>query len=153
MELAKIKIRAINQDDTRRIWEIRNYPAVRDNSSQSDEIPLDKHISWFNKKYFSGQTNACFVLEYDQEVAGYCRFDSEDKGFRVSIALDPAYHGKGFGTFFLAEASSKFGQDKTLLAEIKKNNQPSVQIFKKVGFHVINESDTYWYFQKDPILA
>lgn len=146
-------VRLAIKTDIRRIWEIRNGPSARKQSLNQKEITLENHTTWFEKQYFDDKRNSCFVLDYHGQVIGYCRFDSEDKGFRVSIALDPAYHGKGFGTFFLAEASSKFGQDKILLAEVKKNNQPSVQIFKKAGFYVINESDTYWYFQKNPIPA
>ena len=66
------KVRLANQDDSRRVWEIRNHPDVRAVSGNNQEFPFESHDPWFQKKYFSGADNHCFVLEAtmnDQEPA------------------------------------------------------------------------------------
>ncbi len=143
-------VRRARPEDSLRIWGIRNSFQSRQASINQDEVPWENHKPWFQRKYMEDGANACFVLDCGGEIAGYCRFDSEDKGLRVSIALDPSYHGRGFGSLFLIEACAQFGNDRTLVAEVKKGNESSVRIFKKAGFHIINGDDTCWYFQKDP---
>lgn len=141
-------VRVAQPDDSLRIWEIKNNPLTRQASINQDEVPWEKHKSWFHQKYIVNKANSCFVLDHDGNVAGYCRFDSEKDSFRVSIALDPVHHGQGLGSLFLAEASAQFGKDRSLTAEVKKNNYPSVQIFKKAGFHITNEDSEYFYFER-----
>ncbi len=141
-------VRTAQLVDSLRIWEIRNTPQSRQASINQDEVPWENHESWFKRKYLENGTNACFVLDCSGETAGYCRFDSESDSFRVSIALDPAYHGKGFGSLFLTEACTQFGKDKNLVAEVKKENESSVRIFQKAGFHVTSEDGVYSYFER-----
>lgn len=141
-------VRKVRPEDSRRVWEIRNTPQSRQVSINQDEVPWEKHEPWFKRKYIEDTANACFVLDYGGETAGYCRFDSENDSFRVSVALDPAYHGKGFGSLFLIEACAQFGKDKNLVAEIKNGNESSVKIFEKAGFHITREDDMYSYFER-----
>ncbi|MEK7121413.1 MAG: GNAT family N-acetyltransferase [Patescibacteria group bacterium] len=141
-------VKRVRPENSSRIWEIRNTLQSRQASKNQDEVPWEKHESWFQRKYIKNESNACFVLDYDGETAGYCRFDLENGSFRVSIALEPAYHGRGFGSLFLIEACAQFGKDKNLVAEVKRENESSIRIFKKAGFNITNKDDKYSYFER-----
>ncbi len=147
MEISPL-VRRAKPEDSLRIWEIRNSPAAKQGSINTDDVPWENHQPWFQQKYLENENNACFVLGHDGKVVGYCRFDLENSSFRVSIALDSTLHGMGLGSLFLGEASAQFGKDKTLLAEVKKGNESSVRIFKKNGFHITGEDDKYLYFER-----
>jgi len=142
-------IRTIKQDDSQRIWEIRNHPMVRENSNGSEIIDFEKHDAWFQKKYFSGSDNHCYILEKKAGyIIGYCRYDynSQYKAYLISIALDPEYHGKGFGKYLLSESLKQFNKG-DIVAEIKKENMPSVKLFQKNDFNIYDEDDINYYLK------
>lgn len=141
-------VRRARPEDSLRIWEIRNTLQSRQASINQDEVAWEKHEPWFQQKYIASEANACFALDYMGKTVGYCRFDSENDSFRVSIALDPAYHSRGFGGLFLLEVCTRFGEHKTLIAEVRKENESSFRIFEKAGFNVTSEDDTYSHFER-----
>jgi len=146
-------IRKAEKEDAKRVWEIRNHPLARKNSGSTEVIPLENHILWFEKKYFSDQDNHCFILENeDKEEIGYCRFDfdHENDNHIVSIAIDPENHGKGMGHELLDKTLKIFKTEKVILAEIKKDNIPSVKLFEKNGFEIYREDDENYYYKYIP---
>ena len=139
----------VTKSDIRRIWEIRNCPTSRRSSLNQQEIPFEKHISWFIKKYFEDKSNYCFTLKNGAEVIGYCRFDLDETGnYRTSIAIDPELLGRGLGTFLLKESLSKLTTNKKILAEIKKDNEASIGVFVKNGFIKVSEDENNLYFER-----
>jgi len=152
-KIEKNSIREVRPDDSKRIWEIRNHPESRKYSGSPDVILLKNHISWFEKKYFSGQDSHCFILESEgKEVIGYCRFDYDEESdcYIISIAVDPGYHKKGLGTKFLRETLEKFKTSKAITAEIQKENIASVKLFEKNNFEVQNEDEKNYFYKYIP---
>lgn len=141
-------VRKVGLSDSARLWEIRNTPQARKESVNQDEIPWENHQRWFQEKYFSGQNNACFVMEDNGYVIGYCRLDNENDRYVVSIALDPNYHGRGLGTFLLFESLNQLNTDRIILATVKKDNPGSIKIFIKNGFIEKSADEAYLYFEK-----
>ena len=131
-----MEIRHVIIEDSKRIWEIRNHPAVRAVSGSPEMIDFQDHLPWFENKYFNTGENLCFVLETQHGVVGYCRFDNnQDKDiYIISIALDPDYHGKGLGIYLLNESLKRCDKNKKILAEIKKDNIRSLKLFENQGF-------------------
>jgi UDP-2,4-diacetamido-2,4,6-trideoxy-beta-L-altropyranose hydrolase len=139
-----IKIRKATIEDSKRIWEIRNAPTSRKVSRNKEEIPFEKHDSWFQDKYFSKNTlNQCYVLDNESVVIGYCRFDYNETSnyYIVSIALDSHYQGKALGTTLLSESIKLLGRRKTIVASIFQSNLTSIRLFEKTGFKFIGEED------------
>lgn len=145
---SELVVRGASLEDAKRIWEIRNHPASRQESLNQNEIPLNDHLSWFKNKYFENQDNACFVLEHQEMIAGYCRLDYENNSYVVSIAIDPGYHGKGLGTILLGESLHQLNTNKIVLATVKKDNPASLRIFEKNGFIPITDDATSIYLKK-----
>ena len=146
--------RKVKKEDAGRIWEIRNDPSVRCLSNNPTEISLAQHMAWFVKKYFSGEDNHCFVLEgtTSKKIVGYCRLDADQTGesYLISIALDPVFHGCGLGGLFLWQCLVEFNPQKPVLAEIRKDNIPSLKLFQKNNFTVTKEDEKIFYLVKQP---
>lgn len=142
-------IRPCRFEDSRRIWEIRNDPQVRQFSRYSEEIDFENHDQWFKKVYLESHDNFCFVLSYWGKVIGYCRFDFVDKqnGYSISLAIDPAHQGIGFGQFLLSESLKKTPPGKDILAEIQKNNLRSIKLFQKNNFKIYREDEKNCYLK------
>jgi len=143
-------IRRVRKEDSKRIWEIRNSPIVRQNSNNPQKISLANHNKWFEEKYFSGKNNHCFILEdKNKRLIGYGRFDfsENDNAFIISIAIEPGCHGKGLGSYLLAESIKKFQIKRDVLAEVKKNNLPSLKLFQKNNFSICNEDENNYYLR------
>ena len=122
--------------DSKAIWEIRFHPQVNQLAITKKLVDFTTHHEWFKKKYFSSSVNRCFVLKINGLVKGYCRFDDFKDSLLVSIAIHPGYQGRGLGSFLLSGAMRLINNKRKILAEIKKGNQTSLKLFKKVGFKV-----------------
>jgi ribosomal protein S18 acetylase RimI-like enzyme len=144
-----IIVRPANSNDAQRIWEIRNTPEARSVAASPDIVPLEQHIDWFNKKYFSNTANHCFVAEDNGNTVGYCRFDIDPKSiqFIISIATDPSTHGKGIGTHLLAESVRLLRSTIPLHAEVRKFNTVSLKMFERCGFKKKSEDETNVYYE------
>ncbi len=137
------------REDSRAIWEIRYESSINAIAMSREVVAFETHDTWFQKKYFSGGESKCFVAKIDGCVAGYCRFDKTDAGdFNISIALLPAFQGRGLGQKLLTESMAAIGSGKVILASVRKDNQASLQLFKKNGFELVNEDKDQYYFKK-----
>ncbi|MCD4761441.1 GNAT family N-acetyltransferase [bacterium] len=141
----KYKIKPINKEASKRIWEIRNHPLMRKVSNNSKIIPFNQHSQWFKKKYFSNNLNKCYILikRNKTEAIGYCRFDfnANHNAYQISIALDPDYHGKKLGNKLLSESIKQLSPKKNILAEIKKSNIVSLKLFQKNNFQIYKKGE------------
>ena len=144
----KLIVRRASTEDAERIWEIRNHSKSRVESLNTAEILLADHMSWFSRKYLENKESFCFVMEISERVVGYCRLDSDDNNYIVSIAMDPNYHGQGFGTILLSESLRQLNSDKTILATVKKDNPASLRIFEKNGFIPVTADATSIYLER-----
>ena len=141
-------VRKTGIEDAKRIWEIRNHPASRQESLNQKEISLNDHFDWFKNKYFENHNNACFVLEHQEMIVGYCRLDSDNNSYIVSIAIDPDYHGQGLGTILLSKSLRQLNTDKIVLATVRKDNLASLRIFEKNGFIPVKDDDASVYLER-----
>lgn len=141
-------IRRARQEDAKRIWEIRNDPMVRQQSSSQDYISFVDHKKWFEQAYFQGKKNLCFVVMCEKEVMGYCRFDFDDanNAYNISLAVDPLRQGKGLGHRILSSALLQIPGQAMMNAAVKKDNQASVALFRKNNFMIDREDEEYYYF-------
>jgi len=143
-------VRKVKKEDSKKIWEIRNHPIARQCSNNTEVIPFERHNIWFQRKYFSGMENHCFVLENDGgEAVGYCRFDldKENDWYVISIAIDVNCHAKGLGSLLLSESLKNFTTNKEITAETLKDNIPSVKLFRKNNFEIYKKDDKNYYFK------
>jgi ribosomal protein S18 acetylase RimI-like enzyme len=147
-------VRPVRREDSKRIWEIRNHPDVRVYTNNPEDFDFVSHDQWFEKKYFTGELNFCFVLETvgDANVIGYCRYDREPEQSHhvISIALDPNHHGHGLGHLLLSESLQQFSNRGRVWAEIKHTNIRSMKLFEKNHFVRVGEDEENYHFIYQP---
>ena len=139
------EVRNVGEEDSKRIWEIRNDPRTRGNFNNTEEIPLDTHMEWMKNKYFINTDNYCFVLDFNDKIVGYCRFDLQNGKYIVSIAIGQDFQGRGLGYKLLKNSIEKIGSDKKVEAQVQLGNESSLRIFIKNNFKIYNQDNKNYY--------
>ena len=145
-----MEIKLVDIDDTfeKEIWFWRNDPETRNMSFNQDKISWEDHCIWF-KRYLINQEKRCFIGKFNSNNIGILRFDKNmnfENSYSISIIISPKYRGIGFGKFFLDKGINKIWETeneiKNLFADVKKNNEKSFQLFRKLKFRIHSESNT-----------
>ena len=131
----EIKIRSANSNDCEDVYVWRSDPISRSMSFNKLIPSFEEHRNWFedlltnvNRKFHIGERNASKI--------GVCRFDhnTTDSTVTVSINMNPASKGCGFGNRFLASSSEHHQKNHQydLLAEVKpehvRNHRPQTSL-------------------------
>ena len=138
-----ITLRPASTGDCRALWEWRNEPLTREASFQTDGIPYERHVEWFSKKLDSPDTRIWIVQDERSRRVGYVRFQIQDGEAEISVSLDPAERGKGYGSAAVRMATDSFlasRQAGRVKAYIKPGNPASVRSFEKAGFETVGRT-------------
>ncbi len=134
---APIPLRPAAEEDCRLLWEWRNEPATREASFNTGTIPYDRHGEWFPRKLKVPDTRIFIVRDADGRGVGYVRFHIEGEEAEISVSLDPAERGKGYGTAAVrlgTETMLASGPGRRVVGFIKPGTEASVRSFEKAGF-------------------
>ena len=146
-------IQKITKKDSLDIWLWRNDKRSIFFSKNKKKITLESHSKWFkknlkNKKkiFYIGS----LVKKRKRKKVGVVRFDIKNKYALVSINLNPIMRGKSLSYILLAAGIKNFSKIKkiNLLAEIKKNNLPSINCFLKNEFQFLKSKKNYNLYQR-----
>jgi len=132
-----LSLRSISREDCCWLWKLANHPAIRKTAYKNDPIAWDEHQQWFNSKY---NDPACtiYVAEKGREAVGHIRFDLGGISAVVDIAVDPAQHGRGYGTALIRKGTRRFFEESYathVYAYIKVDNHASIKAFEKAGYN------------------
>lgn len=134
---ADLRIRNLEADDINDLFSWRNHPDVRKNSFNTNPILWEEHEKWFKKKLAESDTAIYTVCCRDKKI-GSIRFEDKGEAVKVNIMLNPDFLGKGFGSKIIRLGTEKFIKerqpDKSIHAEIKKDNVASIRAFQKAGY-------------------
>ena len=131
-------LRRYSPADAELLWQWRNHPEARRWSFSPDLIPLDRHLTWF-ERFLADPGRLGFILtESEQEVA-QIRFEpaTSPGTLTISISVSPDHFGKGLGKEILRLAMEHpdVRQIAALArAETFTDNLPSQKIFMANGF-------------------
>ncbi len=132
-----ISLRLARADDAERVFAWRNDPSVRSASFDSREIAWEEHRAWFLRT-LERVDRSLLIAEQEEKPVGVVRFDVVDEVVEVSIFLDPALTGQGYGTTMLREGVTWVRRNlagvHTLRAKVKPDNPASMKIFENAGF-------------------
>jgi UDP-2,4-diacetamido-2,4,6-trideoxy-beta-L-altropyranose hydrolase len=121
-------------DDCRLYWHWVNDPEVRGNAFNSEPISWEKHQEWFKAK-IKDPKSILLTFECPYGPVGQIRLDGDATRKTISYSVARQYRGKGIGKKIMSEViegSPPFSR--RFLAEVKKENLASVNIFEKLGF-------------------
>jgi len=141
INLTKAEITDIND-----IFEWRNHPDIRKNFFDSEVITWNDHEKWFNEK-LKDQDTTIYVAYHIENKIGSIRFEANEYVIKISVMLNPLFLGKGLGLQVVKMGVEKYIRegtpDKSLIAEVKKNNIASIKTFRKAGFKENDLTFTY----------
>jgi L-amino acid N-acyltransferase YncA len=137
-----MKIRDANLEDLPAIVEIYNSSIPgRMATGDTELISVENRLNWYEEH--SPDHRPIWVMEStDKIIIGWLSFQSfygrpaYHATAEISIYIAPNYQNQGIGKILLKEAithSSELGI-KTLIAFIFAHNQPSLNLFRKMGF-------------------
>lgn len=131
----------------------------------------ENYSSQFFIEHYNNYARTFFVAEADAQIIGYimCRIETglpefkrlfqfkrplfgiTRKGHLVSIAVLPEYRRHGVGKELINQAMQGmlwYGATECYL-EVRKSNEPAVNIYKKLGFKIVRRISGYYYDGED----
>jgi UDP-2,4-diacetamido-2,4,6-trideoxy-beta-L-altropyranose hydrolase len=132
-----LRLRRVTEKDCEQLWEWANDPEVRPVSFATEPIAWERHSEWFNSKLRDPNAAMYLVLDREETPAGQVRFQINDARAAVSISLDRAFRGKGYGRRVLAMATEELFRTfavRHVDAYVKPNNSASLQLFTRAGY-------------------
>jgi predicted dehydrogenase/RimJ/RimL family protein N-acetyltransferase len=134
-----LTLRPVRAEDAACLLAWRNDPDTRHQSRASHEITPSEHASWLRRTLGDVSIQA-WMVECEGHGVANARVEVEGDGVaEVHITVAPRARGRGFGAAALLQASARALADPgtTLLcAHVKPDNQASLRMFARAGFHV-----------------
>lgn len=140
-QLSPYFLRALSQEDKALMYHWANDPDTRNNSFSIDDIPYEKHSSWFDTKLHDSSATY-YMCFYKGIKSGIVRFDRMENHSLVGINIAPEQRKKGLSSVFLQLATRMYFEmfpEAVILAFIKKSNIASVKSFEKAGFQFLEK--------------
>lgn len=137
LQQTRLHLRSATIDDCRLVFDWANEPATRQASFSSEPIAWDTHAAWFEQILMDGHTLLWIATDQSGRPIGQVRFVLQNHEATISIGLDPAHRGRGYGTALIEQASGvlldSYGT-KVVHAYIKPGNIASEQAFARAGY-------------------
>jgi UDP-2,4-diacetamido-2,4,6-trideoxy-beta-L-altropyranose hydrolase len=144
MQQQQLWLKPVTETDRQVLYQWQLAPKTRQYSRDPNPPTLDQHQRWFTSILHNKLVGFYLIMNGEQQC-GYVRLHPAVQnniiGWEVSIALAPDAYGLGFGHKALLLAAN-LHPEKTLLAYIEAQNQPSVKTFAKAGYTAIGSD---WY--------
>lgn len=134
-----LTLRPATPADLSLVFSWSNDPLTRQNSFSPKPISIEEHTAWFNR-LLENPRRKLYILTVDGADAGQVRLDFSEDGTRaeISYSIAPEFRGSGFGKKIIELAIGKVRDEyrtvKTLVAEVKPENEASKWIFAGLGF-------------------
>lgn len=121
----------------------RNDPVAIETSLTHSPVAPEDHARWYPSALASPDRVLVMAMDGDAKV-GVVRFDICNGEALVSINLNPAMRGSGYGQTVLegAEALLHGRPPLLLVAEIRNSNAQSLKIFQRAGYAIDEERST-----------
>jgi RimJ/RimL family protein N-acetyltransferase len=131
--------------DAKQLYQWANDADVRAQSLQSDAITWTSHIEWFHQK-LQHPTSRLYIYYLKEQPLGNLRLDLFDGKYKISYLIDAEFRGKGFGRRIIEDSINI--SNKTLVADVKTNNNASNKVFERLSFQLLgtqNDINTWVY--------
>ncbi|MCK9361060.1 GNAT family N-acetyltransferase [Patescibacteria group bacterium] len=123
-----MRVRPAQARDSEAIRDILDHPISRAFSPESAHQATESAI--------------CYVIESEDRVLGFCRFDPhEDGGYELSMLVHPEHHNKGFGSFLLDGSLKELSSGTRIRVEVVPNNGAALAFLMGRGFTHIGRTE------------
>jgi UDP-2,4-diacetamido-2,4,6-trideoxy-beta-L-altropyranose hydrolase len=132
-----IALRRVEGVDAERIWRWRNHMSTRRYSGDPSEIPLDRHLAWFEKNRARADCDLLIGSDVIGDV-GVLRFDVNEATAVASVYLDPARRGQGQGAPLIEAGARWLARHRPNVVRVEARILPaniaSRRAFAEAGF-------------------
>jgi ribosomal protein S18 acetylase RimI-like enzyme len=156
----ELRVRRMHRRDINRVWEFLKL-VFRDVNRETVEFQRPRHKQQFAETYENeGVEQLLFEVKHTHksELVGYAEYayeiagaDSwmnhryfENRGMRPlfveEIAVHPAYHGMGIGSFMFEqiEHAARLRGCTHIVLEVAENNEEALKFYRKRSFHKLD---------------
>ncbi len=134
-----VHVRPARPDDGEQLFAWRNAEETRRHSRDSAPLTLKGHLEWL-RGCLEDDNRVLLVGEDEGKPLGALRYDLGPAVATVSIYLDPALQGRGYGPRLLLAGEAWLRRAKpwirTVRAEIIATNEASRRAFEEAGFQL-----------------
>lgn len=142
----KAYLRSVEEADRELLFEWANDAETRRQSFTTSPISWEEHTAWFARTQADENCRHWILMICDETAypAGVLRLvrDEDEKAYRISYSIAPAWRGHGYGSLLLTLAkkwaAAMCPDCIKLYGEVKAENTASVRCFEKAGY----EKDT-----------
>ena len=148
VETERLSFREINENDTDEIVKWRSDPEVYRYFKFPHEINREEHIAWFNNVYSVSKNRLdliCIEKKSENKI-GVFGFKTDFDTAEINYLLAPEAQHKGYakeGICAIIGYVKKAYGIHTMIAEIHKENKPSIAVIEKVGFERKSENGVF----------
>ena len=135
--MKSIKLKKLQQKHINLLFKWHNLKSVINNSLKRRKIKLTEHKKWFYGQIKS--KNIIKIIYYKKLPIGVIRLEKKKYNYFISYLIIPSHRKRGFALNSLKLFLNKIKSKKVIkiVALVKKNNLPSIKIFKKLNFTLI----------------
>ena len=135
--MSKIGLRRAERTDIDLLYKWANDPIVRTNSFNTEPIPYENHVKWFNR-IMEDPNVLQFVLMDDELPVGQIRLNIDGREAEIGYSIGSEFRGKGYGHKILKlvadEVQKNHPEILSLIAKVKPENIASNRLFITEGY-------------------
>jgi len=122
------------------MFKVRRHPEVAQHFFAKPPNNYLNHVQFLVKSQESGERQF-FIIQVNDQMAGYCQIIHHTDSLEVGLALHPMWWNKGIGgaSMQVLLDSIRISQCKTITLIVKKDNGRAVHLYEKLGFVAIKE--------------
>lgn len=139
----KITVQPLKEEDLELIMAWRSHPKIyRQFREQDGPLEWEEHKEWFDSR---PTDRFDYIIRYEERKVGVVSLASNGD---VSIYIgEIALWGEGVATQALRWLCRKFGEERQLHAQIRKENNRSQELFTNCGFDQTDSEDGWSIFR------
>ena len=118
--------------DVELIYQWANDPSVRAQAINTDAIAWEDHLSWYNKKLMSADTQI-YIARASGKPVGQVRLERESGDWLIDYSVDINLRGLGLGESLIREVV-QLHEGERFRAQVRVNNVASMKVFEKLGY-------------------
>lgn len=136
-------LRPAVESDCQRYYAWANDPEVRRQSLNTETIPYENHVQWFNKRLKSDAAYLYVLVNTEEERCGQIRLEKSEGKWFLSYSIAEEARGKGAGKILLHLGRGKYKDlgIKKIYAVAKKGNEVSHKALISGGFQEVNATE------------
>ena len=146
-------MRDVAFQDSEVLLEWRNLTEVRMFSRNQGLVAKETHTQWLKNRLKLMANEPFWIFENSLGKVGFVRFDidSASKNYEISIVINPAVRGKGFGKIVLGLAIENClirNPNSNFFAVAHRDNLSSQFLFLKSGFKVTAQNGDFLTYKR-----